>query len=105
VFLLIYIGRKYVKRQVNKRILNRIGQYPNLNIGITPKGNEILKNGKFESNALVFNSIVAQNKLTLTKDMHSISFYISYAEDGVKKIFEFFFGAFKFFILKFFRKD
>ena len=50
-----------------------------------------MKSGKFESNAVVVNSIDAQNKLALTKDMHSISFYISFAEDGVKLKFFIFF--------------
>jgi len=56
---------------------------PNINIGVTPKGTEIMQKGKFENNAIIVNSIDAQNKLNLSKDMHSISFFISFADDGV----------------------
>jgi hypothetical protein len=42
-----------------------------------------LKKGKFESNAIIVSNIDAPNKLTLAKDMHSVSFYVSFAEEGV----------------------
>jgi len=65
------------------KFLLKLDVFPNINIGITPKGNEVIKSGKWETNSIILNRIDAQNKLTLSKDMHSISFYVSYAEEGV----------------------
>lgn len=57
---------------------------PSINIGITPKGNEVVKKGITEKGVVDFSAADSNKKLVLGKEMHSISFYLSSAEQGVK---------------------